>query len=1029
MYPLLNSWGGFCLQASLQLIMVLILSSCTGGGTPQTVQAPATAPDLIFAFPYDEQEDVPISTPIALKFNKPSINSDTVKKILLLDDEGNAVAINTVVTQTDDGSNETMVNILPTQKLQAGQNYQIDVQAALQDLGGAGRKNLAFATRTHNGSAFVIEHSMPAKDFPLADFSSLFFRFSKALDTQTLVLEKSVLFFCHSTGVAVAANLVMADKYLTIDPLHNLSPDCQYELAFSADIKSINGDVLEPISFSYKPVTSESGLEKSFQITSESANERSILNGELVNTIKISNGLLGDKHQSKLSGTLKADLVHLPYYPHVAPLRIKKGSKLHADSIDVLLGGAIATGLTTGPITLTVVSDGLGYILDNQFSTDPYALKNVLVIMDAVLSTENKTANSILNQELQHVELLGSLYAKDGTLQLEAIGAVELKLLRQIEAAGQLVIKGKSIENSASNNSSNTSKNAAQNLPNAEFSLYAFYPTNQTDSVAVNDEVLLQFNDLVAEDSVQPGAAVKVYRVGETLEPVGFDVKINASSVKLLPWLPWEAGARYKVMVANGVTNLDGYPLRQAVQFEFSLPEFTLTDTKPAMVRSIYPGYPCVLTSSDYAQNDAGRCLGGLKTDDHFPLFNLPADRSLFVNFTRPIAAESVVRGEACGEGSLRVEEIDIDGNCLNAVAGDLVVDSTKLTFMPALPWKIDALYRLVLVSSDDDQRCDEGEICSQGLPELPLNTDPLNVNLGVLGVNVESDIGGPPMIMPFRGSAPSMATLLAPTVSPYTDINSNGFMDAEEQPRFENSLKIQIDKYSGIVNRASLGCDLFPHYPKSKSVPDRTENCDPATQYSFIGNDLLVDVQQYDLADKSLRVEIIPQIIYGTSVKLFAKTFGGLIPLEIDTGLIVLRTRQNAGNPLVGRVIAGQLDEFGKPLPAQFEVEILSYLDVPYLQILDGIIGTNLHSLPVKYKVSGPLEFLPNGSLTIRLANDVPIDLPISLYALQPDTLKTLLGNNIFTNFIDAVGSHIKLASLQGVIPAQGISLKLENH
>src|SRR5690606_13064860 len=110
----------------------------------------------------------------------------------------------------------------------------------------------------------------------------------------------------------------------------------------------------------------------------------------------------------------------------------------------------------------------------------------------------------------------------------------------------------------------------------------------------------------------------------------------------------------------------------------------------------------------------------------------------------------------ACGQGSVRVEELDSGGTCAGGVPGTLLVRDRSIAFIPDQPWTDGARYRLTLISGNDNG-CSAGELCGPG---GAASFDPLNGSEG-------GDGGGAALVVNFVGAPPTPGTHLLTTASP----------------------------------------------------------------------------------------------------------------------------------------------------------------------------------------------------------------------------------------------------------------------
>ena len=337
-----------------------------------------------------------------------------------------------------------------------------------------------------------------------------------------------------------------------------------------------------------------------------------------------------------------------------------------------------------------------------------------------------------------------------------------------------------------------------------------------------------------------------------------------------------------------------------------------------------------------------------------------------------------------CDKGSFRVETIDRLGNCTGVVKGDFRVRNQQLSFTPDTPWVEGKVYRYILVSDDADEVCDLGEMCSAGDPALPLNTDPLNVDPGVLGEGIHGDIGGPPLEIQFIGRPPTRYVFAPLFLTPFVDTNGNGQVDQDEEPLDDNYFVMEKNDLHGLVEELTIGCTF-----------KELDNCDPSKTKVYSNGSIFSEIKDYNPEYDAVLIDLHPTIVFGTSIKLQAKVLNGLLTIGMDTGTIIFRTRQVNGKPMPARFVPGGFNDDGTAKPSIFESEMDVYLDTPYLQVLGGLAGTSMHSLPLTLKLRGPVTFRDDGRLELVLSNTEDIEFSVDLYMLEKDALITFLGDN----------------------------------
>src|SRR5690606_18058233 len=208
--------------------------------------------------------------------------------------------------------------------------------------------------------------------------------------------------------------------------------------------------------------------------------------------------------------------------------------------------------------------------------------------------------------------------------------------------------------------------------------IVATYPA-QSDDAVVDDGIDIVFSEPIDLARARAG--------GLRLEDphgvvVPSTVESHGASVVVRPLQPLPFGRLFRVVFAD-VADVAGNML-VAPNLSFTTPPYPATDV-PMMVTAVHPGAACALTGA--TEQSPGRCAGGDGDDDLYRPFALPANEWIEIAFTQPVRRTSATLGTACGQGSVRVEELDSGGGCVGVVPGTLLVRGRTLAFAPDQPW------------------------------------------------------------------------------------------------------------------------------------------------------------------------------------------------------------------------------------------------------------------------------------------------------------------------------------------------------
>ena len=111
--------------------------------------------------------------------------------------------------------------------------------------------------------------------------------------------------------------------------------------------------------------------------------------------------------------------------------------------------------------------------------------------------------------------------------------------------------------------------------------------------------------------------------------------------------------------------------------------------------------------------------------------------------------------------------------------------------------------------------------------------------------------------------------------------------------------------------------------------------------------------------------VEINPEIVMGTNLVLTA-TVAGVVPLELDTGPLVLRFSPYFDEDLRDKPLRGYvLNEAGAD-EVQFIARLDALMDAPDVEILGGLGTGNVRSVRLSSYIQGPVQYQPNGKIAL---------------------------------------------------------------
>ena len=1049
-----------------------ILAGCGGGGGgghhAVTRTPPSNSNMLYYSYPRDNQDNVAPRAPVVLAFGGKVTAS--ASNFRITDDDQHSVPFS--LTTVDDGRG---VMLTPNQPLAVKTHYRVTT-SGIQTSGGVlsfpdgaidftTRPALKGAVEQRKASqTFQVSSVFPDDQrFQTADFSSFWLRTSQPIDTATAIYGSTVKLM-QGKHLVPALLLAGRDK-ITVDPLDDMTPGEQYTLTIDG-MKSVFGDTITAYTHTVMPLDTRSPQgERSVlvtQVTPASPDpdvgcldpgvKTSKLTGMPLNCVPVKGVILADQTSSKQTGDVYGELAWAPNFPNVTPMRIKRGSILNGDPLNVVIGGKVPVGFDSGKVHMQVISDATGYLYPNDDSTAPDAPKHLVLYMDIASNTADPRANGAFTQNILHVKLEGIAKVNNGVLDADAVAVVEPTVLGLENSYGVLSFHMQSYpdQTKAPTPPVDSENPHLLTLNDDSGTHLSWQPGDYADRMVPGEPIVLFFNEALDPDSIKAGSDLLLKKNGVEAP---FSWRLDGNALVITPDQPLAFGVSYQVSTTPQITDLAGNPLQTLNTLDgtnaltFSLPDYARQDSsdnsvvRGPWVMATYPGFPCATvaaSATDIADGFQGACLSKFpqseqEAPDRLPITDMPANRSIRVRFSQDMDPATIVLGDSCGSGSFRVEQVDANGNCTATVPGHLDIGARSLTFTPEQPWKDGTLYRYTLASQASG--CGAGVLCS--VDGLPLQTALLQ------GPGLQD--GGPNMDILFRGAAATDAVFQELSNLPSVDVNNNMQVD-DGEPRVPfgtpdpvvpaNATQIfpRDSGGSGLVTTANTGCgfDGLPPY----SADNRTE-CD-AKKLLYLAGDLNTEIRPYDEQQKGVPVVVLPTEVTLTNLdstaiiglKLGASDGGGtlsaipllgpllngavttlggvldtlglgesvigtddglgLVPINTSTGPNIMRIRYNK-DANGNRTLPPVGYIVPSPDGPKFRITLELLFDAPNLSLPLGL-QHNVKSLPLPPLVlEGPVDFLPDGRMFIGLVNQeaIDVDLNISLAGVNSGTVK----------------------------------------
>jgi methionine-rich copper-binding protein CopC len=957
--------AGLAKTLSLMLLSTVFgLTACSEVETDQQVDFTGWEKAyLIYSYPFDGQQNVSIKTKISLMFTHDIEDEYLQSHVQVIDKDQNPIA----GTITHQVGTESGLSFTSDEPLLAGESYTVVYTGVTSSIGEvANAKGINFSTvgvsvntasnpedpaaqNSTDPFSLNVIREFPSDDLPFMDFSVIHLTFNQPLDLSTVALNGGFKFTESGQTQSVAGKLIVKDRYIIFDPEVDLSPGIEYTLSLASSIKSRSGIALTVGDYSAKIYVANDSHPRSTlvqRIHGEAGENISPLSGIERNTVPVYSALMGDVI-SYADADYHTELAFIPNFPEAVPFVIRRGSVVKGTKMPVNIGGQVPAGFDTGEIYLTLITDATGYLVSNENTNSPDAPKQVRMVLDVAMTAQDPRANGGLSQDVLHIDLFGIGITENGVLVVDTLGEINPTLLG-VEKANGLVsffLEAYADQHNA----------PIKVIDTIAPELQTWLPDNNIAQVDPADAVLLIFTEPLQPENLSE--QITLTRNGNEAVPVV--ITHDGSAVIVKPLSPLKFNSEYIVSIGADIKDISGNTIEAPLLKSFTTLNYDTNGKAAPLVGAIYPGYGCKLIDSDLENNIAGRCEGGLESDDEFNIFKLPSNRHVQITFNKLMDTDTFSLGENCDEGSIRVEEINNAGECQAAVSGSIHFDGSRLSFESTIPYQADTLYRLTLHSAVSSV-CDGSDnvICST--EALPLRTIPLTMTVE------NRHQGSGPMTMPFVAVAPENNKVFNPLSQlPSGDVNRNFTYDSIEDAVMENATKLSISGTGGLINSATMGCE-------SGSCTDK--------EYIYVSGYLPTDVGLYEALNDRIPVDLYSQVLMTTSVTMYAKTLLGT--LENPTGPQIMRMRNRIdeqGNsiPGIGYILWDETEQ-----QAMFQSTMNVYLDAPGLkpEILGLELETNLHSYPLTIELYGPVTFLPDGRMNIELKNMNQVDIDVAV-------------------------------------------------
>jgi hypothetical protein len=975
---------------------------------------------VVFTFPENGQVDVPVGARLIVTLS--GAVQGTPSNVCTASSDGGLIAGDVCLigpngpqatTLSISGSLQNILVLQPVSNLLPGGSYSVFVNPGV--LGGSAT-NLpssgplfSFTARQdsmlsgvqatvvaiNDQDPAVFEPDGPAPSLPFVSFMSVRAVFSEPVDPSTFVLGQTVRFAAVGAGGAltdVPGQLYVDDIHLTFDPTDDLDPGTTYQLQLNPGLMDLGGEPLQtPLQFLFHPLAASATgtvYPQTLAVTPPGSASGvhgaiSALSGQPTNSIDVHSPLIGQPVLASLAGAIQSTLADPSAFGGPIPLTIRAGQRLDLSPLAISLGGAVPTPYASGTLHMIFLTDANGIIRRNPYrpaDTEPddtTAPVSVDFTFDALLFSDDAQGNVLTTQSLYGVHLCGTSKTDGTELAIDTVGTMEFGALGVAKATGNVTFRLETNPSAALTTGT---------LASPELTAASPYG-GQTD-FPPDAPILLFFSRPV--DVGQAVANQSLALTDASGSPVPFAVRQDGSSLILTPTGGLGIGESYTLSL-DGLVDVFGNPIPPAQSdptggtgiLPFQTQQVTEVVSTAAILTALDPGAPCALEGGD--GTNPGHCVGGQSGDLSYQPFQMRGMQSVVARFSQPMLASSMTLGQSCGSGSVRVERVDANGQCIGVVPGTLVLHQRGFDFVPNAAWQPGQTYQLTLFDGND-AFCASGGICSAAATGRTLNSTPLN---GIADTLLTSQGGGTDVVIPFTGMAPAAETTMTLSAEPYADANGDGAVDGAETVADGNRLAIEITNTTGFIDSSSalLGSPCDASSPTGSACQSLQQDLPIAVEAAV--SSCPVDADGNPTADGAPCVpsRLSPQTIQLTGLNMNISTLGGILNLNnVPSGMLLMRLLQPDPGGIVGYII----DEPGTT-QSQFIVTTSVYVDAPDLVLAGGLATHNLHSYPSTVTLKGPVTFLPDGRLQVASTNLADVVLVVQSSAIGLSGTMTL--------------------------------------
>ncbi|NLH48323.1 MAG: Ig-like domain-containing protein [Myxococcales bacterium] len=751
------------LGATLLVGLALGLAGC--GDELEPLEAPADndAFRVLMTNPHHEMFNVPLTSSVLIYLSH-EIDPPTVAgHVLLTDAAGNQPEVTTEIY-------DASIVLTPTSNWEELTDYTLHILPGIRDKSGRTMNEEKFYTfqsgirRPKAAEQLSVRRVVPGDEDPCWDFMTFRVFFNEPVERDTVRYGESVLFEDVDTGEQLPGNTFARASQLVFDPDADLVAGHKYRLTITNQLTDVQGSRLaEPfvhewtavstgkhtkLAMDYCP-TALGGYGFCAALPDDESYPQSRMLPRRANSVYTKSVFLGDTDMM-VGGRLWNEFGDAKLSPKRVPFVVRKGQKLIGKELQYKVGGEINSGIYTGNIYITLLTDAVGEMIGSEFVSGEAGLPaTITLMMDSAMSLDDPTANAMLPQPLLGIQMVGlaSVAVIDEAtgyeaMKIELTGYSELNLGNErmpVIMALQMVPPPTLPEEEILD----TTPPEVLSVSPVDMVVEPDDIGNLVDTRMAGDPIIAYFSEPLDPDTVRD----HFYVVGpEGKVPGRYDM--YHPKMYFEPDEPLDPDTIYRVVVEPGIEDISGNATTERHEYTFKTMPYQGSATEPMRLLATVPT----------------RETNSIMPRNYLPEFY----------FSQIVDLDSLINGETFMLYDVTAGEM---------IPGTIESYSIFVDFVP-------------------DEEPIAGHLYRWEITEGVTNLDGLALDTDMDGVP-----GGPPYVVDFTVTPFSPFSQTVQFTYPYADTNANGWLDPEETATKVNTMTMK----SPLIHDPAYVLGFFP--------------------------------------------------------------------------------------------------------------------------------------------------------------------------------------------------------------------------